>query len=135
MEFNHTGPESPALANQKDRRGEEGRRSGLEEGKGEEEKDKKREMGFPSDDVVVIRQPESAGEPSVITVSCPDKTGLGCDLCRVILFFGLSIVRGGEPQVPPISCTSPPLFLTKKIDFYEVCGFNFEDCSSVSAED
>ncbi|XP_008803450.2 ACT domain-containing protein ACR10 [Phoenix dactylifera] len=51
-------------------------------------------MGIPSDDVVVIRQPESAGEPSVITVSCPDKTGLGCDLCRVILFFGLSIVRG-----------------------------------------
>nr|XP_010918604.1 ACT domain-containing protein ACR10 [Elaeis guineensis] len=51
-------------------------------------------MGIPSDDVVVIRQPESPGEPSVITISCPDKTGLGCDLCRVILFFGLSIVRG-----------------------------------------
>ncbi|XP_072985528.1 ACT domain-containing protein ACR10-like [Typha latifolia] len=51
-------------------------------------------MGILSDDVVVIREPEIAGEPSVITVSCPDKTGLGCDLCRVILFFGLSIVRG-----------------------------------------
>ncbi|KAG1355006.1 ACT domain-containing protein ACR10 [Cocos nucifera] len=51
-------------------------------------------MGIPSDDVVTIRQPESPGEPSVITISCPDKTGLGCDLCRVILFFGLSIVRG-----------------------------------------
>ncbi|KAG1361345.1 ACT domain-containing protein ACR10 [Cocos nucifera] len=51
-------------------------------------------MGLPSDDVVVIRQPERPGEPSVITISCPDKTGLGCDLCRVILLFGLSIARG-----------------------------------------
>ncbi|XP_020115210.1 ACT domain-containing protein ACR10 [Ananas comosus] len=51
-------------------------------------------MGMPSDDVVLIREPERDGEPSVITVSCPDKTGLGCDLCRVILLFGLSIVRG-----------------------------------------
>ncbi|CAL9078446.1 unnamed protein product [Musa textilis] len=51
-------------------------------------------MGVPSDDVVVIQAPEMAGKPSVITISCPDKTGLGCDLCRVILFFGLSIVRG-----------------------------------------
>uniref|UniRef100_A0A1D1Y8N0 ACT domain-containing protein ACR n=1 Tax=Anthurium amnicola TaxID=1678845 RepID=A0A1D1Y8N0_9ARAE len=47
-----------------------------------------------SDDTVVIRQPEKPGDPSVITVNCPDKTGLGCDLCRIILFFGLSIVRG-----------------------------------------
>lgn len=94
MESNHCGSESPALANRKDRRGEKGRRSGLEEGKGEEEESKRTEMGVPSDDVVVIRQPESPGEPSEITISCPDKTGLGCDLCRVILFFGLSIVRG-----------------------------------------
>lgn len=55
-------------------------------------------MGIPCDDVVIIRQPEREvqGEPSVITVNCPDKTGLGCDLCRIILFFGLSIVRVGE---------------------------------------
>ncbi|KAJ4778222.1 ACT domain-containing protein [Rhynchospora pubera] len=51
-------------------------------------------MGIPSDDVVLIQEPESAGDPSVITVSCPDKTGLGCDLCRVILLFGLNIVKG-----------------------------------------
>ncbi|XP_042458239.1 ACT domain-containing protein ACR10-like isoform X1 [Zingiber officinale] len=51
-------------------------------------------MGIPSDEVVIIRPPESPGGPSLITVSCPDKTGLGCDLCRVILLFGLSIVRG-----------------------------------------
>lgn len=54
-------------------------------------------MGIPSDDVVIIRPPETPGEPSLITISCPDKTGLGCDLCRVILLFGLNIVRGGEP--------------------------------------
>ncbi|RWW30057.1 hypothetical protein GW17_00005383 [Ensete ventricosum] len=50
-------------------------------------------MGVPCDDAVVIQAPEAAGDPSVISVSCPDKTGLGCDFCRVILFFGLSILR------------------------------------------
>ncbi|KAK3036371.1 hypothetical protein RJ639_032140 [Escallonia herrerae] len=51
-------------------------------------------MGILYDDVVIIRQTEKEGDPTVITVNCPDKTGLGCDLCRIILFFGLSIVRG-----------------------------------------
>ncbi|PIA34316.1 hypothetical protein AQUCO_03800126v1 [Aquilegia coerulea] len=51
-------------------------------------------MGIPSEDVVLINQSENPADPSVITVNCPDKTGLGCDLCRIILFFGLSIVRG-----------------------------------------
>ncbi|XVF07835.1 hypothetical protein REPUB_Repub06bG0173900 [Reevesia pubescens] len=51
-------------------------------------------MGILHDDVVIIRQSENEEEPSVITVNCPDKTGLGCDLCRILLFFGLSIVRG-----------------------------------------
>ncbi|KAJ3693060.1 hypothetical protein LUZ60_012155 [Juncus effusus] len=51
-------------------------------------------MGIPNDDVILIQEPESPGEPSVITVNCPDKTGLGCDLCRVILLFGLNIVKG-----------------------------------------
>ncbi|KAK2981187.1 hypothetical protein RJ640_007121 [Escallonia rubra] len=51
-------------------------------------------MGILYDDVVMIRQTEKEGDPTVITVNCPDKTGLGCDLCRIILFFGLSIVRG-----------------------------------------
>ncbi|KAL4341687.1 hypothetical protein GQ457_08G018980 [Hibiscus cannabinus] len=51
-------------------------------------------MGILHDDVVIIRQSEREGDPSVVTVNCPDKTGLGCDLCRILLFFGLSIVRG-----------------------------------------
>ncbi|XVE76116.1 hypothetical protein DITRI_Ditri12bG0147400 [Diplodiscus trichospermus] len=51
-------------------------------------------MGILHDDVVIISISENEGEPSVITVNCPDKTGLGCDLCRILLFFGLSIVRG-----------------------------------------
>ncbi|KAK4481102.1 hypothetical protein RD792_011973 [Penstemon davidsonii] len=50
-------------------------------------------MGILYDDAVIIRQSEAEGEPSVITVNCPDKTGLGCDLCRIILFFGLTVVR------------------------------------------
>ncbi|XP_052177018.1 ACT domain-containing protein ACR10-like [Diospyros lotus] len=50
-------------------------------------------MGILHDDVVIIRHPEKEDDPSVITVNCPDKTGLGSDLCRLILFFGLSIVR------------------------------------------
>ncbi|CAM8949151.1 unnamed protein product [Rhodiola kirilowii] len=50
-------------------------------------------MGFLYDDVVLLRPPEKEGDPSVITVNCPDKTGLGCDLCRILLFFGLSVVR------------------------------------------
>ncbi|XP_027366717.1 ACT domain-containing protein ACR10-like isoform X1 [Abrus precatorius] len=51
-------------------------------------------MGILYDDVVIIAQPDKEGDPTVITVNCPDKTGLGCDLCRIILFFGLNIVRG-----------------------------------------
>ncbi|KAJ7976904.1 ACT domain-containing protein [Quillaja saponaria] len=51
-------------------------------------------MGILYDDVVIIRQSDKESDPTVITVNCPDKTGLGCDLCRIILFFGLSIVRG-----------------------------------------
>lgn len=50
-------------------------------------------MGILYDDVVIIKPSEKEGEPRVLTVNCPDKTGLGCDLCRIILFFGLSIVR------------------------------------------
>uniref|UniRef100_A0A6N2M0H4 ACT domain-containing protein ACR n=1 Tax=Salix viminalis TaxID=40686 RepID=A0A6N2M0H4_SALVM len=50
-------------------------------------------MGVLHEDVVVISQAEKPGELTVITVNCPDKTGLGCDLCRVILLFGLSICR------------------------------------------
>lgn len=53
-------------------------------------------MGILCDDVVIIRPSEKEGEPGVITVNCPDKTGLGCDLCRIILFFGLNIVRVGK---------------------------------------
>lgn len=53
-------------------------------------------MGLASDELVEIQLGKNAGEPSVVTVNCPDKTGLGCDLCRIILEFGLCITRGGE---------------------------------------
>ncbi|XP_076921332.1 ACT domain-containing protein ACR10-like [Bidens hawaiensis] len=51
-------------------------------------------MGFLYDDAVVIKEPQTPGDNTLITVNCPDKTGLGCDLCRIILLFGLSIAKG-----------------------------------------
>ncbi|KAM6577945.1 hypothetical protein CsatB_029782 [Cannabis sativa] len=51
-------------------------------------------MGVPSDDVVLIHQGKNPGEPYIVTVNCPDKTGLGCDICRIILDFGLYISKG-----------------------------------------
>lgn len=51
-------------------------------------------MGVPNDDVVLIQKGKRPGEPHVITVNCPDKTGLGCDICRIILDFGLYITKG-----------------------------------------
>lgn len=56
-------------------------------------------MGVIYEDAVLIKETGRAGDRNVITVNCPDKTGLGCDLCRIILLFGLSITKGG------ISCT------------------------------
>ncbi|VVB04672.1 unnamed protein product [Arabis nemorensis] len=47
-----------------------------------------------SDDAVVIEKSKKAGEAHVITVNCPDRSGLGCDVCRIILDFGLYITKG-----------------------------------------
>uniref|UniRef100_A0A0D3HAA5 ACT domain-containing protein ACR n=1 Tax=Oryza barthii TaxID=65489 RepID=A0A0D3HAA5_9ORYZ len=62
-------------------------------------------MGIPnpSDEVVQVRHGDVAGEPTVVTISCPDKTGLGCDLCRLVLLFGLNIARPrhGNEMGPP----------------------------------
>ncbi|XP_030966983.1 ACT domain-containing protein ACR9-like isoform X2 [Quercus lobata] len=51
-------------------------------------------MGVTNDDVVVIQKGRNPGEPCCVTVNCPDKTGLGCDICRIILDFGLYITKG-----------------------------------------
>ncbi|KAL4297476.1 hypothetical protein GQ457_12G028810 [Hibiscus cannabinus] len=51
-------------------------------------------MGVPSDDTVLIHKGKKPGEPHVITVNCLDKHGLGCDICRIILEFGLYITKG-----------------------------------------
>ncbi|CAK7331604.1 unnamed protein product [Dovyalis caffra] len=51
-------------------------------------------MGVPSDDAVLIEKGKKAGEPHVITVNCPDKTGLACDICNIILDFGFYITKG-----------------------------------------
>lgn len=54
------------------------------------------DIGVPSDDAVVIQKGKKQGEPFVITINCPDKAGLGCDICWIILDFGLYIVKGGQ---------------------------------------
>ncbi|PIN24358.1 [Protein-PII] uridylyltransferase [Handroanthus impetiginosus] len=51
-------------------------------------------MGVLSDDAVIIEKAKKAGEPYVITVNCPDKTGLCCDICYTILEFGLHVTKG-----------------------------------------
>lgn len=56
-------------------------------------------MGIIYEDAVLIKEAERPGDHTVITINCPDKTGLGCDLCRIILLFGLSITRGGNPVI------------------------------------
>ena len=35
-----------------------------------------------------------SNRPTVVTVSCHDQTGLGCDLCRLVLLFGLNVFKG-----------------------------------------
>lgn len=51
-------------------------------------------MEVPSDDAVLIEKGKKAGDPHVITVNCPDKTGLACDIFHVILDYGLYITKG-----------------------------------------
>ncbi|KAE8702584.1 ACT domain-containing protein ACR9 [Hibiscus syriacus] len=50
-------------------------------------------MGILSEDVVLIQLPKDPSDPTVVTFNCPDKPGLGCDLCRTLLEVGLSITR------------------------------------------
>ncbi|BAT91886.1 hypothetical protein LR48_Vigan05g188000 [Vigna angularis] len=46
------------------------------------------------DDIVQIQHPNKTGDPFIVTVNCPDKTGLACDICSIILDFGLCIFKG-----------------------------------------
>lgn len=81
-------------------------------------------MGAPCDDVVVIQKGKNPGEPCVITINCPDKTGLGCDICRVILEFGLYISKAGMVIYAIISTfglKSLTFFSGKTHDFKALC--------------
>lgn len=51
-------------------------------------------MGMSWEDVVLIEEGKTSGQPTVVTVNCPDKAGLGCDLVRNVLEFGLYVTRG-----------------------------------------
>lgn len=42
---------------------------------------------------MIFKRPEKEEDPTVITVNCPDKLGLACDICRILFFFGFSISR------------------------------------------
>ncbi|XWS74159.1 hypothetical protein CRYUN_Cryun02cG0191600 [Craigia yunnanensis] len=71
-------------------------------------------MGVPSDGAVLILKGKKPGEPHVITVNCPDKHGLGCDICRIILDFGLYITNGVTFYLndhPSYSAASPVYLL------------------------
>jgi hypothetical protein len=56
--------------------------------------------GPGAEDAVVMELAAGDGEDNVVTVNCPDQAGLGCDLCRTILEFGLRITRGGNKLAP-----------------------------------
>ncbi|KAI3705147.1 hypothetical protein L1987_75380 [Smallanthus sonchifolius] len=51
-------------------------------------------MRMSWEDVVLIEGGRNSGDPAVVTVNCLDKAGLGCDLLRIILEFGLYVTRG-----------------------------------------
>ncbi|XP_076935232.1 ACT domain-containing protein ACR9-like [Bidens hawaiensis] len=51
-------------------------------------------MGMSWDDAVLIEKSKSSADPTIVTVNCPDKAGLGCDLLRIVLEFGLYVTRG-----------------------------------------
>lgn len=51
-------------------------------------------MAIPTDETVVVRRGPRSTDPTEITVNCPDKVGLGCDVTRIIFEFGLTVVRG-----------------------------------------
>lgn len=57
-----------------------------------------------SEDAVVIEKGKKAGDAHVITVNCPDRPGLGCDICRIILDFGLYITKGGKIPIIRFFC-------------------------------
>lgn len=51
-------------------------------------------MGAYSDEYVVVRRGKKPEDLSEITINCPDKVGLGCDLARIVFEFGLSVEKG-----------------------------------------
>ncbi|PWA73588.1 ACT domain-containing protein [Artemisia annua] len=51
-------------------------------------------MVMSYEDVVLVEENKVCGEPTIVTVNCPDKAGLGCDLVRNVLEFGLYVTRG-----------------------------------------
>lgn len=51
-------------------------------------------------EIVNVRRGHHQGDPSELTINCPDKVGLGCDFARIVFEFGLSVVKGGKQAEP-----------------------------------
>jgi hypothetical protein len=51
-------------------------------------------------EIVNVRKGHHQGDPSELTINCPDKVGLGCDFARIVFEFGLSVVKGGKQAEP-----------------------------------
>ncbi|KAH0739964.1 hypothetical protein KY290_033007 [Solanum tuberosum] len=86
------------------------------------------------DYAVMIQKGKMSDEPYVITVNCPDKTGLGCDICHIILDFRLYITKG----VVPHSSSSIVRWVNLKERLLSVCSpcsvsFYLNEPSSCSA--
>ncbi|CAK9256508.1 unnamed protein product [Sphagnum jensenii] len=50
--------------------------------------------GVAGNEIVNVRRGHHQGDPSELTINCPDKVGLGCDFARIVFEFGLSVVKG-----------------------------------------
>lgn len=48
------------------------------------------------DEFVVVSVGAQPDDLTEITINCPDKVGLGCDIARIVFEFSMSLVRGGD---------------------------------------
>ena len=73
------------------------------------------------DDEIVTVRPLPGQDMTEIRISCPDATGLGCDIARVLLDFGLKELQGD------ISTDGKWCFFIIQVS---CCGFGGQACCS-----
>lgn len=84
-------------------------------------------IAWEDEDLVLIKQGKEPGDPWVITVNCPDKVGLGCDVCRIVLDFGLCITKGG--RLPSLKDSQSKQLLYSQL-WYTLCGLHQIGCDT-----